>query len=70
MSKINTEDQSESEKGGYLFPCAGKAFSKLQLQAGDDAGEVAWMEVGSDLDLYASHTHFIQMAAKLRDAAW
>ena len=48
----------------------GEAFSKVRLCAGDDAGAVAWTEIRSDLHLYASHSHFIQEVAKLRNAAW
>lgn len=48
----------------------GEAFSKVQLCAGDDAGAVAWTDICSDLHLYASHIHFIQEVAKLRNAAW
>lgn len=48
----------------------GKVFSKLQLQAGDDAAAVAWTEIHSGLSLYASHTHFIHLVVKHRNAAW
>ena len=48
----------------------GEAFSKVRLCAGDDAGAVAWTDICSDLQLYASHIHFIQEVAKLRNAAW
>ena len=51
-------------------PHPGAAFSKVKLQAGDDAGAVAWTEAHSSLQLYASHNHFIQEVVKLQGAAW
>ena len=48
----------------------GAAFTKIQLQAGDDAGAVAWTEASSTLELYSSHAHFIQEVVKLQGAAW
>ena len=54
----------------YFVSLTGEAFSKVILQAGDDAGAVAWTEAHSKLDLYASHIHFIQDVVKLRNAAW
>ena len=46
------------------------AFHKFKLQAGDDAGQVAWVDVDSTLNLYASHSYFVMGAAKVNDAQW
>ena len=46
----------------------GSSFSHFNLQAGDDAGDVAWLEVNHELDLYANHSDFIDAVAKLYDA--
>lgn len=46
----------------------GKAFTKINLQAGDDAKDVRWTAAGSELNLYASHSHFIADTCKLHDA--
>ncbi|XP_044253649.1 ADP-ribose pyrophosphatase, mitochondrial [Tribolium madens] len=43
---------------------------KFKLQAGDDAKNVKWIDIDSKLDLYASHSNFIQAVAKLRQAHW
>ena len=51
-------------------PSTGAAFSQVRLQAGDDAGAVAWTEASSTLELYANHAHFIQEVVKLHSAAW
>ncbi|KAF5399657.1 hypothetical protein PHET_07055 [Paragonimus heterotremus] len=45
-------------------------IARFNLQAGDDAKKVCWMDVSSDIKLYASHRDFLQLAAKLRDAKW
>lgn len=52
------------------LPCTGAAFSQVRLQAGDDAGAVAWTEASSTLELYANHAHFVQEVVKLHSAAW
>lgn len=47
-----------------------KIFKNFKLKAGDDAANVAWMDVNSDLSLYAMHKHFIELAAKKYKAHW
>ncbi|KAF6734510.1 ADP-ribose pyrophosphatase, mitochondrial [Oryzias melastigma] len=48
----------------------GDSVSELPLQAGDDAGQVKWVDLDSSLDLYANHSHFLEMVAKERKAHW
>uniref|UniRef100_V9L179 ADP-ribose pyrophosphatase, mitochondrial n=1 Tax=Callorhinchus milii TaxID=7868 RepID=V9L179_CALMI len=48
----------------------GDSVGKLNLQAGDDAGAVKWMDIEEGLKLYASHSHFLQQVAKMRSAHW
>ncbi|XP_048847704.1 ADP-ribose pyrophosphatase, mitochondrial [Brienomyrus brachyistius] len=48
----------------------GDSVSELPLQAGDDAGQVTWMDLDSALSYYASHSHFLEMVAKERQAHW
>ncbi|KAL6476718.1 hypothetical protein MHYP_G00152170 [Metynnis hypsauchen] len=48
----------------------GDSVSELPLQAGDDAGQVSWIDVDSSQPLYASHSHFLQTVAKERKAHW
>ncbi|KAM7386629.1 hypothetical protein PAMA_009303 [Pampus argenteus] len=48
----------------------GDSVSELPLQAGDDAGQVQWSDVDSSFPLYASHSHFLEMVAKERNAHW
>lgn len=49
---------------------SGNSVSELPLQAGDDAGQVQWVDVDSSVPLYASHSHFLELVAKERKAHW
>ncbi|KAG7459866.1 hypothetical protein MATL_G00215280 [Megalops atlanticus] len=48
----------------------GDSVSELPLQAGDDAGQVSWVDIDSTLSLYASHSQFLETTAKKRHAHW
>ncbi|KAJ8402572.1 hypothetical protein AAFF_G00366550 [Aldrovandia affinis] len=48
----------------------GGSVSELPLQAGDDAGQVSWVDIDSTLSLYASHSQFLKTTAKERNAHW
>ncbi|XP_066941994.1 ADP-ribose pyrophosphatase, mitochondrial [Macrobrachium rosenbergii] len=52
----------ENESDGLLY--------RISLQAGDDAQAVKWQDIGSHLDLYASHRDFIKKVAEKHDAHW
>eukprot|EP00127_Corallochytrium_limacisporum_P007524 Clim_evm46s253 gene=Clim_evmTU46s253 len=47
----------------------GAAFDQITLHAGDDAGQVKWVDIRADIALYASHANFIRAVAKLRHAS-
>lgn len=49
---------------------SGNSVSELPLQAGDDAGQVKWVDVDSSFPLYASHSSFLELVAKERKAHW
>ncbi|XP_029944531.1 ADP-ribose pyrophosphatase, mitochondrial [Salarias fasciatus] len=49
---------------------SGNSVSELPLQAGDDAGQVKWVDVDSSFALYASHSHFLELVSKERKAHW
>lgn len=49
---------------------SGNSVSELPLQAGDDAGQVSWIDIDSSLTLYASHLQFLEKVAKERKANW
>lgn len=46
------------------------AFHKFKLQAGDDAGHVEWVDIDSNLKMYASHSYFVMGAAQVNNAHW
>nr|XP_033802259.1 ADP-ribose pyrophosphatase, mitochondrial isoform X2 [Geotrypetes seraphini]XP_033802260.1 ADP-ribose pyrophosphatase, mitochondrial isoform X2 [Geotrypetes seraphini] len=48
----------------------GKVMDEMPLEAGDDAGSVKWVDISKELQLYASHSHFLQLVAEHRDAHW
>ncbi|KAA8584940.1 ADP-ribose pyrophosphatase, mitochondrial isoform X1 [Etheostoma spectabile] len=49
---------------------SGNSVSELTLQAGDDAGQVQWVDVDSSFLLYANHSHFLELVSKERKAHW
>ncbi|XP_040927694.1 ADP-ribose pyrophosphatase, mitochondrial isoform X2 [Betta splendens] len=49
---------------------SGNSVSELPLQAGDDAGQVQWVDVDSSFPLYASHSYFLELVARERKAHW
>ena len=48
----------------------GTSVAKLPLAAGDDAGAIKWQDIGSNIELYASHKAFIEAVAKHLNADW
>ena len=43
---------------------------KLKFEAGDDAKHVTWMDINSNLKLYASHATFMKIVTDFHTAAW
>ncbi|KAH8874919.1 ADP-ribose pyrophosphatase, mitochondrial [Schistosoma japonicum] len=48
----------------------GNCLALFPLTAGDDAEAVRWIDINSDLHLYANHHDFIKLIAELRNAQW
>ncbi|XP_034933629.1 ADP-ribose pyrophosphatase, mitochondrial [Chelonus insularis] len=48
----------------------GSLLDKITLEAGDDAADVRWMDIDNKLNLYASHSKFLQLVAQKHDAHW
>ena len=48
----------------------GNSVGKFTLHAGDDAAAVQWHDVGSDIQLYASHKSFIEKVTQRLGAHW
>lgn len=49
---------------------SGEKFDKFNLRAGDDAGDVKWVDVDRSLKLYGQHWHFLKLAAERHNAHW
>ncbi len=45
-------------------------FKNFKLKAGDDATHVTWMDIDSELKLYATHKDFIEKVASKHKAHW
>ncbi|KAM7541332.1 hypothetical protein Aperf_G00000026212 [Anoplocephala perfoliata] len=48
----------------------GTGLAKFKLSAGDDAAAVRWVDVNPNLELYASHIHYLELTARLHNAFW
>uniref|UniRef100_A0A0R3WSZ2 Nudix hydrolase domain-containing protein n=1 Tax=Hydatigena taeniaeformis TaxID=6205 RepID=A0A0R3WSZ2_HYDTA len=60
METVAVNFHDENRTGLALF----------KLSAGDDAAAVRWVDADPNQDLYASHHHFLELTAKLRNAFW
>lgn len=47
-----------------------KEVDNWPFAAGSDAKRVAWLEIASTLNLFASHIKLIEMVAKHHEAHW
>lgn len=48
----------------------GTSVGKFNLQAGDDAQNVRWMDIDKNLNLYASHYDLIKNVAERLNSHW
>lgn len=48
----------------------GDVVGSFKLSGGDDAEHAIWLELKSDLKLFASHVDFLREVAILRNANW
>ena len=56
----NTDNAWMETVAVNIHDTTGTVFDKFDLKAGDDAKAVEWTAITSQLQLYASHTKFIQ----------
>lgn len=64
-------DNSWMETVAYNFhDDSGKIVGKMNLQAGDDAKNVKWIDLSNDLVLYANHKEFLAKTAKKYNCHW
>lgn len=48
----------------------GSVVGQMELNAGDDAANVRWMDINKELKLYASHGLFVKLTAQKHNAHW
>lgn len=63
-------DNAWMETVAYNFHDDGDTFRNINLSAGDDAKSVKWMDIDSNLKLYASHKNLIKEVAQKHNANW
>ncbi|CAF0888397.1 unnamed protein product [Brachionus calyciflorus] len=63
-------DNAWMETIAFNFHDDSGLFKSIELNAGDDAGHVEWIDISSNLKLYASHRDFIKKVANSRKAYW
>lgn len=49
---------------------SGTILNEIKFEAGDDAGNVKWLDVGQDLNLYANHREIVSKVAINLNAHW
>ena len=64
-------DNAWMETVAFLFhDDSGSTIGKFDLKAGDDAKALKWTDISNDVELYASHSLFVERAVQLLDAHW
>ena len=66
----NTDNSWMETVAVNFHDATGDQVGRFKLSAGDDAAHVQWMDIGSDLNLYANHREFIASVVKLLGAHW
>jgi ADP-ribose pyrophosphatase len=66
----NTDNAWMETVASHFHDAEGTAVGALPLEAGDDAVGVRWMDLSSDLKLYASHSHFLKAVAEKMEVPW
>ena len=64
-------DNAWMETVAFLFHDeSGETIGKFDLRAGGDAKALQWTDISRHIELYASHTNFIERAVQELDAHW
>ena len=64
-------DNAWMETVAFLFhDDSGSTIGKFDLKAGDDAKALKWTDISQEVELYASHSLFVERAVQLLDAHW
>jgi len=64
IERISSTDNAWMETIAYNFHDeTGNVIGSVNLEAGDDASHVKWIDIDKSLKLYASHAQFISKVA-------
>lgn len=64
-------DNAWMETSAYNFHDEiGNVIGSLKFQAGDDAGNVKWLDIDQHVNLYANHRDIVQKVVEKLDAHW
>lgn len=71
MDDPRNTDNAWIETTAYNFhDGSGKILKNVSLKAGDDAGNVKWLDLDGSLELYASHKDFVEKTSDRLGAHW
>lgn len=71
MDDPRNTDNAWIETTAYNFhDDSGDILSGIHFEAGDDAGNVKWLDIDQSLQLYASHRDIVSQVAKRLNAHW
>lgn len=63
-------DNAWMETVAYHFHACNENVANINLNAGDDAASVRWMDLSKELKLYASHSDMIKLVVSKLNAHW
>lgn len=66
----NTDNAWMETIAQHFHDKTGHLVGKFPFYAGDDATKVRWMDIDSNLNLYASHSQFIKIVCSNLEAHW
>lgn len=71
VDDIRNTDNAWMETTAYNFhDGSGNFVGSLNLNAGDDAIGVTWLDLSRNLPLYASHSMLLELVSRKQDAHW
>lgn len=71
MDDPRNTDNAWMETTAYNFHDEiGNILKDIKFEAGDDAGNVRWLEINQKIHLYGSHKHIVRKTAERLNAHW
>ena len=66
----NTDNAWMETVVSHFHDETGTTFGTLNLNAGDDAQDVKWMDLSSDMAIFSDHRNFISLVAQRVNCHW